>query len=64
MQVHTLQAGEVVLLDNGVRITILSVGKDAIQLRITADEMSDVAPLTIPARGASRRADHAVVGLN
>jgi hypothetical protein len=64
MQVHTLLPGEAILLDNGIQITVLSVGADAVLLRITAGEMCEVVALTLPARGLSRRADRGMVGLN
>ncbi len=42
MLVHTLQAGDDVLLGEGVRVTMLAVEDDAVLLQITGPETTGV----------------------
>ena len=50
MQVQELQAGDELLLDGGVRVTVLAVTEGTVLLKISADGVSREVALQVPAR--------------
>jgi preprotein translocase subunit YajC len=56
MQVHTLEAGDEVLLDGGARVTVLAVEGDTVVLELVVGATTRVVALDAPEQQSACRA--------